>query len=75
LSPIFDRQRGGEPKASYQLSSIGLICAISPTRSVASLAQQEITSVIPSKANRKTPRHCDFALYCELISSSDSSTN
>ena len=24
-----------------------------------------ITPVIPPKANRKTPRACDFALYCE----------
>ena len=23
------------------------------------------TPVIPSKSNRKTPRACDFALYCE----------
>src|SRR6266516_2496794 len=29
------------------------------------LAQREITPVIPPKANRKTPRTCDFALYCE----------
>src|SRR5438270_10341020 len=29
------------------------------------LAQREITPVIPSKANRKTPRTCDFVLYCE----------
>lgn len=29
------------------------------------LAQRDVTAVIPSKANRKTPRPCDFALYCE----------
>ncbi len=29
------------------------------------LAQRHITPVIPPKANRKTPRTCDFALYCE----------
>ena len=29
------------------------------------LAQRGITPVIPPKANRKTPRACDFALYCE----------
>jgi transposase len=29
------------------------------------LNRREITPVIPSKANRKTPRACDFALYCE----------
>jgi transposase len=29
------------------------------------LAQREITPVIPPKANRKTPRTCDFVLYCE----------
>ena len=29
------------------------------------LSQREITPVIPPKANRKTPRDCDFALYCE----------
>jgi transposase len=29
------------------------------------LAQRRITPVIPSKANRKTPRACDFALYRE----------
>ncbi len=29
------------------------------------LAQRDITPVIPPKANRKTPRNCDFALYCE----------
>ena len=29
------------------------------------LNQREITPVIPPKANRKTPRDCDFALYCE----------
>jgi transposase len=30
------------------------------------LAARDITPVIPAKANRKTPRTCDFALYCEL---------
>jgi transposase len=29
------------------------------------LDRRNITPVIPPKANRKTPRHCDFALYCE----------
>jgi transposase len=29
------------------------------------LAQRGITPVIPPKANRKMPRACDFALYCE----------
>ena len=29
------------------------------------LTQRGITPVIPPKANRKTPRTCDFALYCE----------
>lgn len=29
------------------------------------LAKRQIIPVIPPKANRKTPRNCDFALYCE----------
>ena len=29
------------------------------------LAQRGITPVIPPKANRKMPRTCNFALYCE----------
>src|ERR1700690_562115 len=29
------------------------------------LAKRGITPVIPPKANRKVPRACDFALYCE----------
>ena len=29
------------------------------------LAQRDIAAMIPPKANRKTPRTCDFALYCE----------
>jgi transposase len=29
------------------------------------LAQRDIAAVIPPKTNRKTPRTCDFALYCE----------
>jgi transposase len=29
------------------------------------LSKRQITPVIPPKANRKTPRDCDFALYCE----------
>jgi transposase len=29
------------------------------------LTQRGITPVIPPKANRKAPRVCDFALYCE----------
>ena len=32
---------------------------------VGTLTQRGITPVIPPKANRKTPRECDFALYCE----------
>lgn len=32
---------------------------------VDTLAERGITPVIPPKANRKTPRECDFALYCE----------
>ena len=29
------------------------------------LVRRNIMPVIPPKANRKTPRSCDFALYCE----------
>ena len=29
------------------------------------LNRREITPVVPPKANRKTQRDCDFALYCE----------
>ena len=29
------------------------------------LTRRRITPVIPPKANRKTPRACDYALYCE----------
>ena len=29
------------------------------------LTERGITPVIPPKANRRTPRDCDFALYCE----------
>ncbi len=29
------------------------------------LNRRQITPVIPPKANRKTSRECDFALYCE----------
>jgi transposase len=29
------------------------------------LAEREITPVIPSHPRRKKPRPCDFALYCE----------
>ena len=29
------------------------------------LNRREISPVIPPKANRKNPRACDFALYCE----------
>jgi transposase len=29
------------------------------------LNDRNITPVIPPKANRKTPRDCDFVLYCE----------
>ena len=32
---------------------------------IAGLAARAITPVIPPKSNRKTPRPCDFALYCE----------
>ena len=32
---------------------------------IANLEVRQITSVIPPKANRKTKRHCDFALYRE----------
>ena len=32
---------------------------------IETLEQRDITPVIPPKANRKAPRHCDFALYCE----------
>ena len=39
------------------------------------LNARAITPVIPSKSNRKTPRPCDFALYCERISLNGSSTS
>jgi transposase len=29
------------------------------------LNRRQIIPVIPPKANRKAPRDCDFALYCE----------
>jgi transposase len=29
------------------------------------LTRRAITPVMPPKANRKTPRDCDFSLYCE----------
>ena len=32
---------------------------------IETLARRHVTSVIPLKANRKIPRPCDFALYCE----------
>ena len=32
---------------------------------IAALNHRAITPVIPSKSNRKTPRPCDFVLYCE----------
>ena len=32
---------------------------------IAALNDRAIVPVIPSKSNRKTPRPCDFALYCE----------
>src|SRR5208282_482286 len=32
---------------------------------IAALNDRAIVPVIPSKSNRKTPRRCDFALYCE----------
>jgi transposase len=34
-------------------------------RLIGRLAERRITPVIPPKANRKAPRACDFALYCE----------
>ena len=32
---------------------------------IAALNDRAIVPVIPSKSNRKTPRPCDFVLYCE----------
>jgi transposase len=32
---------------------------------IETLVRRHVTSVIPSKANRKIPRPCDFALYAE----------
>jgi transposase len=32
---------------------------------IETLSRRDIAPVIPPKANRKTPRSCDFALYCE----------
>lgn len=32
---------------------------------IGTLVERDITPVIPPKANRKEPRSCDFALYCE----------
>jgi transposase len=32
---------------------------------IAALNNRAIAPVIPSQSNRKTPRPCDFALYCE----------
>ncbi len=32
---------------------------------LSSLEQRKITPVIPPRANRKEPRDCDYALYCE----------
>ena len=32
---------------------------------VDTLTERKITPVIPPKANRKTPRACDFVLYCQ----------
>jgi transposase len=32
---------------------------------VEALEARDITPVIPPKANRREPRHTDFALYCE----------
>ena len=32
---------------------------------IAALTDRAIVPVIPSKSNRKIPRPCDFALYCE----------
>src|SRR5690606_41503871 len=36
-----------------------------PDTLVAALEARQITPVIPPKANRRQPRACDFALYCE----------
>ena len=33
---------------------------------ITALNDRAIVPVIPSKFNLKTPRPCDFALYCEL---------
>ena len=43
--------------ASYNESRLGSL--------LDTLAQRDIAPVIPPKANRKAPRACDFALYCE----------
>ena len=32
---------------------------------IAALSDRAIVPVIPSKSNRRTPRACDFVLYCE----------
>ena len=32
---------------------------------ISALNARAITPVIPPKSNRKTPRPCDFILYCE----------
>lgn len=32
---------------------------------IETLERRDITPVIPPKVNRKVPRRCDFALYCE----------
>ena len=32
---------------------------------IAAVNDRAIVPIIPSKSNRKTPRPCDFALYCE----------
>jgi transposase len=39
--------------------------AFDADRFIETLERREITPVIPPKANRKEPRACDFALYCE----------
>ena len=42
---------------------------------IETLTRRQNTPVIPPKANRKLPRVCDFALYCERNSSNASSTS
>jgi len=39
--------------------------AFDTDRFIDALERRNIAPVIPPKANRKAPRSCDFALYCE----------